>query len=190
MLIIAIGAQNAFVLRQGLLREHVLAVVLVCAVSDAVLIQAGVWGLGTAVAAHPALAWSARWLGAGFLLLYAAKAALRAFRPQALSVSAANTGASARGVVLTALALTWLNPHVYLDTVLLLGAIASPYELAPRAGFAVGASMASVVWFAALGYGARWLAPVFSTPKAWRVLDGVIAATMLVLAVGLLQSAV
>lgn len=190
MLIIAIGAQNAFVLRQGLLREHVLAVVLVCAVSDAVLIQAGVWGLGTAVAAHPALAWGARWLGAGFLLLYAAKAALRACRPQALSVGPANAGASARGVVLTALALTWLNPHVYLDTVLLLGAIASPYALAPRAGFAVGASMASVAWFAALGYGARWLAPVFSTPNAWRVLDGVIAATMLVLAMGLLQSAV
>lgn len=190
MLIIAIGAQNAFVLRQGLRREHVLPVVLVCAVSDAVLIHAGVWGLGMAVQASPALAGVARWLGAAFLVGYAAKAALRAWRPAQPDLVAQGPTPGAHGVVLTALALTWLNPHVYLDTVLLLGAIASPYSDAPRWGFAAGATVASAVWFASLGFGARWLAPLFATPTAWRVLDGAIAATMLLLAAGLVRSVV
>ena len=185
MLIMAIGAQNAFVLRQGLRREHVLGVVLVCALSDAILIQAGVWGMGVAVAAHPSLAWGARWLGAAFLVLYGLQAAARAWRPGALAVGGQGATGGARAAVLTALAMTWLNPHVYVDTVLLLGAIASPYEAAPRAGFAVGASAASMLWFLGLGYGARWLAPLFETPAAWRVLDASIAVTMLVLAVGL-----
>ena len=190
LLIIAIGAQNAFVLRQGLRREHVLGVVLVCAVSDALLIQAGVWGLGAVVAAHPALAQAARWLGAAFLLAYAARAALRALRPQQLPAGGGGEGAgSARSAVLTALAFTWLNPHVYLDTVLLLGAIASPYgDSALRASFAAGATVASGVWFASLAYGARWLAPLFASPRAWQLLDAVIAATMVVLAVGLLRA--
>ncbi|MCW5321849.1 amino acid transporter [Verminephrobacter aporrectodeae subsp. tuberculatae] len=189
MLIIAIGAQNVFVLRQGLRREHVFGVVLVCALSDAILIQVGVWGLGATALAWPALASALRWLGAAFLLLYALRAAARAWRPGGLDPGASVPLPSARGAVLTAAALTWLNPHVYLDTVLLLGAIASPYGDAPRAGFAVGATLASCVWFAALGYGARWLAPVFAAPQAWRVLDALIALTMGLLAVGLLRSA-
>ncbi|KAB7634506.1 LysE/ArgO family amino acid transporter [Verminephrobacter eiseniae] len=188
MLIIAIGAQNAFVLRQGLRREQVPGVVLVCALSDALLIQAGVWGVGVALAAHPMLAWGARWLGAAFLLLYALKTAARVCRPQAMPSGAADAGSAAGArarVLLTALALTWLNPHVYLDTVLLLGTIASPYDPTARAGFAAGATLASVLWFVALGYGARWLAPVFATALAWRILDSVIALTMVVLALGL-----
>lgn len=188
-LIIAIGAQNAFVLRQGLRREHVLGVVLICALSDAVLIQAGVWGLGAAATALPALAAAARWLGAAFLLLYAIKAASRACRPGTLEASATGDAPSARTAFLTAVAMTWLNPHVYLDTVLLLGAIASPYGDTSRMAFAAGATMASLLWFTGLGYGARWLAPVFATPTAWRVLDGCVAATMVALAAGLLLPA-
>lgn len=185
MLIMAIGAQNAFVLRQGLRREHVLAVVLVCALSDALLIQAGVWGLGVAVAADPLLALGARWLGAAFLLGYATLAALRAWRPAAAAAQAGRAPQGLRSAVLTALAFTWLNPHVYLDTVLLLGAIASPYDTTLRASFAAGATVASGAWFAALGYGARWTAPLFASPRAWRMLDAVVAATMVALAVGL-----
>ncbi|EJE54062.1 lysine efflux permease [Acidovorax sp. CF316] len=187
ILIIAIGAQNAFVLRQGLRREHVLPVVAVCALSDAILVQAGVWGLGSAVQAHPALLVAARWLGAAFLLAYAGRALLRAWRPAAMQVGAEGAGAVGwQPVVLTAMAFTWLNPHVYLDTVLLLGAIASPYPPSLRMGFAAGASLASLVWFASLGWGARWLAPLFASPHAWRVLDAVVAAMMVALAVGLL----
>lgn len=137
ILIIAIGAQNAFVLRQGLRREHVLPVVVVCALSDAILVQAGVWGLGSAVQSHPALLVAARWLGAAFLMAYAARALLRACKPAAMQVGAEGTApAGWQPVVLTAMAFTWLNPHVYLDTVLLLGAIASPYPPSLRMGFA------------------------------------------------------
>lgn len=187
MLIVAIGAQNAFVLRQGLRREHVAGVVWVCVLSDALLINAGVWGLGAAVASHPALALGARWAGAAFLLFYALQAAGRAWRPGVLAVATVGQGASLRATVLTAVALTWLNPHVYVDALLLLGVIASPYGVPGRAGFGAGATLASLVWFTALGFGARWLAPVFATPTAWRVLDGVIALTMAVLAVGLVR---
>jgi len=187
ILIIAIGAQNAFVLRQGLRREHVLPVVLVCALSDAILVQAGVWGLGSAVQAHRTLLVAARWLGAAFLLAYAARALLRAWKPAAMQVATEGTApAGWQPVVLTAMAFTWLNPHVYLDTVLLLGAIASPYPPSLRMGFAGGASLASLVWFAALGWGARWLAPLFASPHAWRALDGLVAVMMLVLAAGLI----
>lgn len=186
ILIMAIGAQNAFVLRQGLRREHVLPVVAVCALSDAVLIQAGVWGLGAAVESHPALLVAARWLGAAFLVGYAMRALLRAWRPAALEVGAQGASTGWQPVLLTAMAFTWLNPHVYLDTVLLLGAIASPYPPPLRSGFAAGASLASLVWFASLGWGARWLAPLFASPHAWRVLDAVVAVMMLVLAAGLL----
>lgn len=187
ILIIAIGAQNAFVLRQGLRREHVLPVVVVCALSDAILVQAGVWGMGSAVQSHPALLVAARWLGAAFLMAYAARALLRACKPAAMQVATDGTApAGWQPVVLTAMAFTWLNPHVYLDTVLLLGAIASPYPPSLRMGFAAGASLASLVWFASLGWGVRWLAPLFASPHAWRVLDGLVAAMMLVLAAGLI----
>lgn len=182
LLIMAIGAQNAFVLRQGLRREHVLPVVLFCALSDAVLLQAGIWGMGGMLAARPEWAQLMRWAGAVFLVAYAAQAAARAFKPSHLLVAAGGAGASLRTTLLTLGALTWLNPHVYLDTVVLLGTMASPYPMGGRATFAAGGSLASALWFLGLGFGSRWLAPLFASPAAWRVLDGATAATMLMLA--------
>ncbi|GAA1487551.1 LysE/ArgO family amino acid transporter [Brachybacterium sacelli] len=185
-LIIAIGSQNVFVLRQGLRRQHVLAVVTVCILSDVVLIAAGAGGVGLLVRDAPGLVTAARWGGAAFLLVYAASAARRALRPDGdgLEPSAPE---SARGggvwpVVLTALALTWLNPHVYLDTVLLLGSIAATHgQQSPS--FALGAIAASASWFLALGFGARGLGRFLRSPRAWRVLDGGIAVTMIVIAI-------
>lgn len=185
MLIMAIGAQNAFVLRQGLRREHVRPVVALCALSDAVLLQAGVWGMGGLLLARPEWGLWMRWAGAAFLVVYALQAGARALQPGQLLVSAGGPGASLRGTMLTLAALTWLNPHVYLDTVVLLGTMASPYPTWGRAGFATGGALASAMWFVTLGYGARWLAPLFASPQAWRVLDGVTALTMLALAVGM-----
>ncbi|MEU7475938.1 LysE family transporter [Lentzea sp. NPDC042327] len=176
-LIVAIGAQNAFVLRQGLRREAVAKVVAVCAVSDAVLVAVGVAGFGAIVTRWPQAVTVAAVVGGLFLLGYGFLAARRALRPQALH---ADTGARHRPV-LTAIALTWLNPHVYLDTVLLLGSIAAGRWL-----FGVGAVTASITWFAALGFGARLLSPLFAKPRAWRVLDGVIAAVMISLGVALI----
>lgn len=189
-LIVAIGAQNAFVLRTGLRREHVLPVVVVCAASDAVLIAAGVGGLGAVVDREPAVLTAARIGGAAFLIGYAAVAVRRALRPGALTAAAPDPGGAgprpaAWPVVATALALTWLNPHVYLDTVVLLGSVAGTHG-AQRWWFGAGAVAASVVWFSALGYGARLLRPVFARPGAWRVLDGAIAVVMLAIAASLL----
>lgn len=182
ILVAAIGAQNAFVLRQGLRREHVLPVVLVCALSDAVLLQAGVWGMGGVLAARPEWAQAMRWAGALFLTGYAIRAGARVFQPGHLLVAANGPGASLRSTLLTVMALTWLNPHVYLDTVLLLGTMASPYPMWARATFAAGGSLASALWFLSLGFGSRWLAPVFASPTAWRALDAGTAATMVALA--------
>ena len=187
VLIIAIGAQNAFVLRQGLRREHVLAVVAVCALSDAVLITAGIAGLGAVVSAHPTTVAVIRWAGAAFLLGYAVLAARRALRPTGLTPTDGSP-ASLRATVLTCLALTYLNPHVYLDTVLLLGAVAQQHP--ERWLFGLGAVTASIVWFCGLGLGARRLAPVLSRPGAWRVLDGLIAVVMAALGVGLVFQSV
>lgn len=189
VLIVAIGAQNAFVLRQGLRREHIMAVVAVCALSDAVLINLGVWGMGTAAATHPALALGARVFGALYLIVYAWRSLQRAWSPQALAVDAAHQRTPLTQVLGTTFALTWLNPHVYLDTVLLLGSMASPFAGMERAAFAAGASLASAVWFTTLGWGARWLAPLFATPQAWRILDAGIALLMLGLAALLLRPA-
>lgn len=189
VLIVAIGAQNAFVFRQGLRREHIMAVVAVCALSDAVLINLGVWGMGTAAATHPALALGARVFGALYLIVYAWRSLQRAWSPQALAVDAAHQRTPLAQVLGTTFALTWLNPHVYLDTVLLLGSMASPFAGMERAAFAAGASLASAVWFTTLGWGARWLAPLFATPQAWRILDAGIALLMLGLAALLLRPA-
>lgn len=188
ILIMAIGAQNAFVLRQGLRCEHVLPVVLVCALSDAVLLQAGVWGMGGVLVARPEWALFMRWAGALFLGAYAVQAASRALKPGQLLVSANGPGASMRTTVFTVLALTWLNPHVYLDTVLLLGTMATPYPTWGRATFAAGGSLASALWFLALGFGSRWLTPLFASPGAWRVLDAGTAVTMLGLALAMVLS--
>ncbi|GIF72769.1 LysE/ArgO family amino acid transporter [Asanoa siamensis] len=185
-LIAAIGAQNAFVLRQGLRREHVWAVVITCAASDALLIALGVAGMGTAIADRPMLLQVAKWCGAAFLLAYAVLAARRAARPAAALHAGAARPATLRATLVACLAFTYLNPHVYLDTVLLLGAVASQHR--HQWVFAAGAVAASAVWFAALGGGARKLAPVLARPGAWRVLDGVVAAVMVAIAVGLLLS--
>ncbi|SCL27449.1 L-lysine exporter family protein LysE/ArgO [Micromonospora nigra] len=182
-LIVAIGAQNAFVLRQGLRREHVVPVVVTCAVSDALLISIGIAGVGSVVAGRPALLTALRWGGAAFLAGYAVLAARRALRPGTLAPTErppSRLGAT----LLTCLAFTYLNPHVYLDTVLLLGGIAQQH--AHRWLFGIGAMAASVVWFAALGAGAYRLAPLLARPVVWRVLDGTIALVMAVVAALLL----
>ncbi len=188
VLIVAIGAQNAFVLRQGLRRHHVLLVVGVCACSDLALILAGVAGIGTVVERTPTVLVVVRWFGAAFLLGYGLVAARRAVRGGYLE-AAADRQLSARAVLATALAFTWLNPHVYLDTVLLVGSIVSTHGAPGRWWFAAGAGAASISWFTALGFGARTLTPLFRRRNAWRVLDGGIAVVMLTLAASLLVGA-
>ena len=200
-LIIAIGAQNLFVLRQGLRREHVFVVAAICAASDAVLIALGVSGVGFVLQAVPWLVDVVRWAGALFLVVYGILAARRAWRPseQALAVTdaalpvggvgaATGTTTSMRTrllpVVLTCLALTWLNPHVYLDTVFLLGTVANTHG-DERWLFAAGAMAASIIWFFGLAFGARYLGRWLSTPRAWRILDAVIAVVMIGLGVSL-----
>ena len=180
-LIVAIGSQNAFVLRQGILREHVFALVTFCTLSDALLIIAGVAGGGALVQQYPQALEAARIGGAFFLAAYALFAARRALHPAALLPLDA-PGLSLPAALATCFGFTFLNPHVYLDTVVLLGALASQRAEAGRWWFATGAASASLCWFAALGFGARLLRPVFALPLAWRVLDAVIAATMASLA--------
>ena len=185
-LIVAIGAQNAFVLRQGLRGEHVAAVVAVCALSDLLLITAGVAGTGALLDRLPAAVTAIRWAGAAFLVGYGALAARRAVRPAGALQAEAAQRTPLLPTVLTAAALTWLNPHVYLDTVVLLGSVAATQgEL--RWHFGAGAAVGSVLWFSALGAGARLLRPVFARPGAWRVLDAGIALVMVAIAVGLLR---
>lgn len=190
-LIVAIGAQNAFVLRQGLRREHIGVVAAICAVSDAVLYAAGGAGFGPLVERWPDAVAVMRWLGAAVVLGYGAMAARRALKGDT-ALAAAEDGALGdspgrrlKPVVLTTLALTWLNPHVYLDTVMLQGSVAATYG-DTRWWFTAGAMVSSILWFAGLGYGARLLAPVLRRPGAWRVVDGVIALIMLAVAVSLL----
>lgn len=183
-LIVAIGAQNAFVLRQGLRREHIGAVVVLCVLADAGLIALGTAGLGAVVQAHPTALTAVRVGGAAFLLWLAADAVRRAVRPGVLD-PAASGPAGLRPVLATSAALTFLNPHVYLDTVLLLGALAQQAGAA-RWQFAAGAAVASGAWFTALGYGAVRLRPLFARPGAWRVLDLLVAAVMVTIAVRLL----
>ncbi len=183
-LILAIGAQNAFVLRQGLRREHVLATVLVCALSDALLIAAGVAGFGALARAVPWFETLMRYGGAAFLFWYGARNFIAAWRGGAALDSGGEARHSRRAVLLTVGALTWLNPHVYLDTVVLLGSISAQYD--NRLAFALGAMSASVIFFFSLGFGARLLAPLFARPVAWRVLDVVVGATMWLIAASLL----
>ena len=239
-LIVAIGAQNVFVLRQGIRREHVFVVAAICAVSDALLIAAGVGGMGAALQAAPWLIGVARWAGAAFLVGYAVLAARRALRgtesglvveedaaaagrgaPEARLETASPSGAAGVSVrrsaaarpaevatttrpaevstatrptsrvlpvVLTCLALTWLNPHVYLDTVVLLGSVGATHG-EQRWTFALGATIASVAWFFSLAYGARLLGGVLASPRAWRILDGIIAVVMVAIAISLVLPA-
>jgi L-lysine exporter family protein LysE/ArgO len=182
VLIVAIGAQNAFVLRQGLAREHVAVVVAICAVSDLLLIVAGVAGIGTVVEQAGWLVDVVRWLGVAFLVAYAVRSLVRARRSAALATGAPEP-LTLRTAALTAVALTWLNPHVYLDTVLLLGSVASTHGTDGRWWFAAGACVASLLWFSGLGFGARLLSPLLALPRAWQVLDVLIGLTMLGIAV-------
>ncbi|MFO7193008.1 MULTISPECIES: LysE/ArgO family amino acid transporter [Thermocrispum] len=195
-LIVAIGAQNAYVLRQGMTRSHTAAVIAVCVVSDIVLITAGVAGVGTAVAHAHWLIDAVTWFGVAFLLWYAASSLRRAFSPGALIATDGRPVGESRGrVIARTVALTWLNPHVYLDTVLLIGSIAATYDAAHGALdgrwlFAAGAATASVVWFTSLGFGARKLAPLLARPRAWQLLEIVVAATMLLVAAKLVLARV
>lgn len=183
-LIVAIGAQNAYVLRQGILKQQVLTVVLVCCLCDIALISCGILGMGEVIEAHPTLAQWAKWGGAAFLAWYGLRSALKVFDAKHAGM-AASAPTSTQGALLTALAFSLLNPHVYLDTVVLLGSIGAQ-EGPRRIWFGSGAVTASLLWFFSLGYGAQMLAPVFQRPLAWRILDGVIACTMWALAVTLI----
>ncbi|WP_124708921.1 LysE/ArgO family amino acid transporter [Gordonia insulae] len=188
-LIIAIGPQNVFVLRQGVARAHVVPVVLVCAVSDVVLIVAGVAGLGALVSAHPAVVTIAKVVGGIYVIvlgLMAARRCLRSSEAIVTNAGEANTVSRWAAVGMT-LALTWLNPHVYLDTVLTMGAIANSHGNGKWA-FAIGACVASLIWFAALGGGASRLAHFFESPRSWRILDAVVAVVMLAMGAMLIAS--
>jgi len=184
-LIVAIGAQNAYVLRQGVLRSHIGAVVAVCALSDLVLIFAGVGGVGALVERAGVLLEIVRWFGVAFLLWYAIGCLRRARKAEALFAADGSAGSEPAGRVIgRAVALTWLNPHVYIDTVLLLGSIAATQDEVGggRWWFAVGAGFASIVWFNALGFGATSLAPILSRPRIWQVVEVLIAVTMILVA--------
>ena len=183
-LIIAIGAQNAFVLRQGIRREHVGVVVVLCMLSDAALILGGTAGIGALVSRFPEALDVLRWGGAVYLVWWAVRSFVSAARPSSLSAEAPRSRGS---VITTTLALTYLNPHVYLDTVVLLGSLANQHGPDARWVFAAGAVVGSIVWFAALGYGARALSGVLDSPRTWRVVDLVIGVVMLALAIDLVR---
>lgn len=188
-LIVAIGAQNAFVLRQGLRREHVASVVLFCAVADAALMTAGVLGMAQALGEHPGFARALALAGAVFLASYGWLALRRARQSNQLQAAPAGAGVSLAQAMAQAAAFTLLNPHVYLDTVLLVGSIGAQQPVGLRLWFVAGASVASLSWFGLLGFGARWMAPWFARPKAWQILDGLIGVTMWVLAALLVRHA-
>lgn len=182
-LIIAIGAQNAFILRQGLLRQHVFILCLICALADAALIIVGVAGLGSFISSNAALV---KWVTIGgvlFLSAYALKAYLRAFQHNSMQMNGGST--SLGGAIAACLAFTFLNPHVYLDTVVLLGSLSARYQGLDRTAYGAGAAIASFVWFFSLGYGARLLKPLFEKPRSWQILDIIIGFTMTALAISL-----
>jgi L-lysine exporter family protein LysE/ArgO len=185
-LIIAIGAQNAFVLRQGLRREHVGAVVSVCVACDVALIALGAAGFGSLIRRFPAITAVAAWAGAAFLLVYGALSFRSAARPGALHPEEVPAVAPSLAAAVSAtLAVSLLNPHVYLDTVVLIGGLASQYTAVPRVSFAAGAATASLAWFTGLGFGARAVAPLFERPVAWRVLDVLVGVVMWAVAASL-----
>ena len=186
-LIIAIGAQNAFVLKLGIQKRHVFAVVMTCALSDAILIILGVAGFGTVVQSSPNILTVVTIFGAIFLTIYGVLAMMRAFNPGRLQASN-ETQTSLTAAVITVLSLTFLNPHVYLDTVVLLGGISAQYAGSDRVLFGAGATIASFVWFFGLGFGARLLEPVFAKPRSWQILEFFIAIIMWSIAIKLIYS--
>jgi L-lysine exporter family protein LysE/ArgO len=187
-LIVAIGAQNAFVLRQGIRREHVLPVVLICGLTDALLELLGVAGIGLVVERAPILLEIVRWGGVAFLLWYAWSAARRAMNPEVLVAGDGPEGSrsSLKRTILACLAITYLNPHVYLDTMVLMGSIGNAQGDPARWWFVLGGALASIAWFFLLGYGARALTRFFATQRSWQVLDWIVAAIMLVIAARLI----
>ncbi|MCC6755393.1 MAG: amino acid transporter [Solirubrobacterales bacterium] len=190
-LIAAIGAQNAYVLRLGVEgRGRILVtVILICAISDAILIASGVAGIGAVIKTAPVALDLVRYLGAAFLVSYGVMAGRRAARPVGMNLDENPAAASMKAIILTTLALTWLNPHVYLDTVMLLGSVANQQGETDRWWWALGAASASFTWFFLLGYGSRLLRPLFARPAAWRILDGLIAVVMVGLGAGLIIGA-
>ncbi|MEE9314922.1 MAG: LysE/ArgO family amino acid transporter [Rhizobiaceae bacterium] len=187
-LIIAIGAQNAFILRQGLLREHVFVLCLFAAIADALLIFLGVAGFGALVQSNPTFLYWVTIGGALFLFAYGLIAWRRAWKPDVMKAKS-DAPASLKVALATLFAFTFLNPHVYLDTVILLGGISGRHLGDARIVFGAGAMLASFVWFFSLGYGARWLTPIFEKPAAWRILDGIIGSIMFAIAISLLLRA-
>lgn len=184
-LIIAIGSQNAYLLRQALKREFVLTCIAICVLCDVVLIGAGVAGMGRLIVEAPALLLWIKIAGAGFLFWYGVRAARSALNPSVMSAGDSVPASDRRTVVAAMLAFSLLNPHVYLDTVVLLGSIGGQQPGNGRLYFALGAMLASMLWFSSLGLGARYLTPVFARPRAWRILDGIIALVMWMLAISL-----
>lgn len=177
-LIIAIGAQNAYVLKQGLLRKHVFLICLICALSDAILISAGTSGVGKIIEFHPEWLKAITWFGAAYLFIFGLMSFRAALKNETLHTASGDTSQNTKTIITTVLALTFLNPHVYLDTVLLIGSIASPYNNADRFSFTLGAISASFIWFFSLGYGARFLIPLFKKPSAWKILNIIIGLVM------------
>ena len=186
-LIIAIGAQNALVLKLGIIKHHVFTVVIICALSDAILIVAGVGGFGTLVQSSPGLIKWVTILGSGFLIVYGALAFRRSFQLHSLQTSDVGRPSLTKTIA-TVLGLTFLNPHVYLDTVVLLGGLSARYAGNAQLAYGAGAVIASFVWFFALGYGARLLAPIFAKPLSWRILEFSIGIVMWSIAAKLLYS--
>ncbi len=186
-LIIAIGSQNAYVLKQGLLKSHVFLICLICALSDALLIALGTSGVGAIIEQHPSWLKWVTWFGAAYLIIFALMSFRAAFNGETLQAASTGSNQNTQTVITTVLALTFLNPHVYLDTVLLIGSIASPYTGNDRLVFTLGAVTASFIWFFGLGYGARFLSPLFAKPMAWKVLNVVIGVVMLWIAYRLIS---
>lgn len=184
-LIVAIGSQNAYLLRQALKREFVFTCIAICILCDVLLIAAGVAGMGQLITEAPSLLFWIKIAGAGFLFWYGLRAARSAFTPSTMSTGENNAAPDRRTVIAAMLAFSLLNPHVYLDTVVLLGSIGGQQAGNGRLYFALGAMLASIIWFSSLGLGARYLTPVFSRPRAWQILDAIIAVVMWTLAISL-----
>jgi L-lysine exporter family protein LysE/ArgO len=187
-LIVAIGAQNAFVLRQGLKRQYVFITASICTLCDAILIALGVGGLGTIIASTPLLTAIATWGGAAFLLFYGFRSFRSALSAGKLEASPEHV-TTLRNTILAVMAFSLLNPHVYLDTVVLVGSIGAHYPANERIAFALGAMSASLTWFFGLAYGAAWLAPLFRHPLTWKILDCLIGCIMWTIAISLIRSA-
>lgn len=175
-LILAIGAQNAFVLKQGLKKEFVFVVCAICAISDALLISAGVFGLGKLISQNPLIVTLAKYFGAMFLFWYGFRNFKSSFKPSSGLIAEGQDVKNLSKIIGLTLAFTWLNPHVYLDTVVLIGSISAKFS--DKTAFLLGAISSSLIWFFALGYGARLLEPIFKNPKAWQVLDFIIGVVM------------